>query len=68
MKYPLEILKNHLKDVEDAKERCLKHSNHKEYYLIDKEKSIPLKTAIWLIELAVEDKLILELNGKTRAK
>ena len=68
MNYPLEILKNNLKDVEDAKERCLKFNNHKEYNLIDKEKAIPLKTAIWLIELAVEDKLILELNGKTRAK
>ena len=61
MKYPLDILKTSLKDVEEAKEICLKNNNHKEYEFIKKEKSIPLKTAIWLIELAIEAKLITEL-------
>lgn len=60
MRYPLDILKSYLKDVEDAKDRCLKNNNKEDFELINREKSMPLKTAIWLLELELENKLIIK--------
>ena len=60
MNYPLEILKMYLKEIEDAKEWCLKNNNKEDFELINKEKSMPLKSAIWLLELELENKLIIK--------
>ena len=57
MKYPLKILKNQLKDVEDAMNRCLKNDNYLDHLNIEQDIEIPLRNAIRLIEMAVENEL-----------
>jgi hypothetical protein len=57
MKYPLDILKESLREVEEAKKLCLKSENFKDYTAIEEEKAMPLRVAIQIIELAVENEL-----------
>lgn len=57
MKYPLDLLKDQLKEVENAKAWCLKNGNKEDYKLIIKYKENPLKEAIKVLRLSMKYKL-----------
>lgn len=57
MQYPLNILEDSLNEIEQAKELCKKNKNMVDYYTIEKQLAMPLRIAINLIKLAVENEL-----------
>ena len=57
MQYPLNILKDSLNQVEQAKKHCHENNNFTDYIMIEKRLAMPLRIAINLIELAVENEL-----------
>ncbi|CAL2091840.1 conserved hypothetical protein [Tenacibaculum sp. 190524A05c] len=57
MNYPLRLLKNKLKELENAQEWCLENGNLEDFQKIEETKSKPIRLSISLIEMAVENEL-----------
>lgn len=57
MNHPLKILNDSLKEAEKVQSDCLLNYNKEDFLLIQKEVITPIKIAIRLIELAVENEL-----------
>lgn len=54
MEYPINLLKEELREQKKASQHCLNTGSLEDYHFINDKRIEPLKKAIWLVESSME--------------